>query len=134
MITDVGDNSIQGANDFIKKASQAEIHLTIIGVSSSFRSSTCQCLKNVKGFNYFSAINEDDLMKYVFETFDFGFFPVAHDIELDITCDNIKSFKAYGSTDAEEVDNYNNNFNEKQETYTISRMKSIFPSEISIKN
>ena len=92
MITDVGDNSIKGANDFVSKASESKIHLSIIGVSNSFRSETCECLKNVKGFNYFCAINEDDLMKYIFHTFDFGFFPVAHDISLEISAKNIKSF------------------------------------------
>ena len=57
MITDVCDNSIAGENKFIDEASSASIHLTIIGVSSDFRSETCESLKNIKGFNYFCAIS-----------------------------------------------------------------------------
>lgn len=67
-------------------------------------------------------------MKYIFHTFDFGFFPVAHDIELDIASDDIESFKVYGSTDSEDVPKYNKGFTEKQTKFVISRMKSVFPS------
>jgi len=51
-----------------------------VGISSSFKSEVCETLKNAKGFNYFCAVNQEDIKKYVFETFDFGFFPAAHDI------------------------------------------------------
>ena len=134
MITDVCDNSLTGANNFVEKASEAHIHLSLIGVSTSFRSETCEKLKNVRGFNYFSAVNEDDLMKYVFHTFDFGFFPAAHDIELHIEANNLKSFQVYGSTDSEQVGSYNDDFMGETNNFTISKMKSAFPSEISIRN
>ena len=134
MITDVCDNSLSGSNDFVQKASETNIHLSIIGVSSGFRSETCEKLKNIKGFNYFSAVNEEDLMKYIFHTFDFGFFPVAHDIELAISAKNLKSFQVYGSTDADQVSDYNNGFAGEATEFVISRMKSVFPSEISIKD
>ena len=134
MITDVCDNSLSGSNDFVQKASETNIHLSIVGVSSSFRSETCEKLKNIKGFNYFSAVNEEDLMKYIFHTFDFGFFPAAHDIELNIKANNLKSFQVYGSTDADQVSDYNDGFVGEASEFVISRMKSVFPSEISIKN
>ena len=134
MITDVCDNSLSGSNDFVQKASETNIHLSIVGVSSSFRSETCEKLKNIKGFNYFSAVNEEDLMKYIFHTFDFGFFPVAHDIELSIKVNNLKSFQVYGSTEADQVSYYNDGFVGEASEFVISRMKSAFPSEISIKN
>jgi len=66
--------------------------LTIIGISNEFRSQTCETLKNVKGFNYFCAINQDDIKKYVFETFDFGFFPSAYDVYISVKSHDIKSF------------------------------------------
>lgn len=49
-------------------------------------------------------------MKYVFETFAFGFFPVAHDLQLTIESKNIKKFEVYGSTDADQVEKYNHGF------------------------
>lgn len=42
MLTDVGDNSVEGAKNFIEKVAHSEkIHTTIIGVSDDFVSSTC---------------------------------------------------------------------------------------------
>ena len=40
--------------------------MTVIGISDSFKSNVCEQLKNVKGFNYFCAVNEEDIKKYVF--------------------------------------------------------------------
>ena len=34
MLTDVADNSIKGTNQFVEEASNSNIHLTIIGISS----------------------------------------------------------------------------------------------------
>jgi len=46
----------------------------------------------VKGFNYFCAVNEDDIKKYVFETFDFGFFPAAYDLNIAISSKDVVKF------------------------------------------
>lgn len=43
----------------------------------------------VRGFNYFCAVNQEDIKKYVFETFDFGFFPSSYDLDITITSNNI---------------------------------------------
>ena len=37
-------------------------------------------LKNVKGFNYFCAINDEDIKKNIFEEFNFNFLPVVHNV------------------------------------------------------
>lgn len=43
MLTDVGDNSVSGAKHFVSEVSEAHsIHVTIIGVSDDFKSSTCE--------------------------------------------------------------------------------------------
>lgn len=79
MLTDVGDNSISGSLKFVQQASiDDNIHLTIVGISNEFRSQTCDVLKNVKGFNYFCAVNDEDIKKHIFEEFNFNFLPVAH--------------------------------------------------------
>ena len=66
------------------------VNLTVIGISTDFKSEVCEKLKNVKGFNYFCAVDQGDIKKYVFETFDFGFFPSAFDISITISSDDLK--------------------------------------------
>ena len=85
MLTDLGNNTFPDTVKIIENAAEKSIHLSLIGVSSAFQSQFCECFKNVKGFNYFCATNDDDLMKYIFHTFDFGFFSSAHNIELEIS-------------------------------------------------
>lgn len=55
MLTDVEDNSIAHAQNFVENVEQSNIHTTIIGISDAFRSSVCESLNEVKGFNYFCA-------------------------------------------------------------------------------
>ena len=81
--------------------------MTIIGISKEFKSETCEVLKNIKGFNYFCATNDDDIKKNVFEEFDFNFFPSAFDIEISLEVDGVESFQTYGATDGDFVYNYN---------------------------
>jgi hypothetical protein len=45
-----------------------------VGISTDFLSCLLKAKKCEKGFNYLCAVNEEDIKKYVFETFDFGFF------------------------------------------------------------
>jgi hypothetical protein len=42
-------------------SSQNNVSTTIIGVSSEFKSETCEQLIEVKGFNYFCAVENADL-------------------------------------------------------------------------
>lgn len=67
MLTDVCDNSIENEQVFLARASDTDnINLTIIGISDEFRSEVCESLKDVKGFNYFCAVSQEDIKKYVF--------------------------------------------------------------------
>ena len=104
--------------------------MTVIGISDSFKSNVCEQLKNVKGFNYFCAVNEEDIKKYVFETFDFGFFPAAYDVNVTLSSENIERIEVYGTPDAEQVPFYNNYFYDENTSFTVTKMKSVFPSEI----
>lgn len=88
----------------------------------------CECLKNIKGFNYFCAVNQNDIKKYVFETFAFGFFPVAHNQKITLQAENVVSFEVFGSTDSDKVKEYNNDFKTHLEPLIVSRMTSAFPS------
>ncbi len=55
------------------------MHTTIIGISDEFQSSTCECLCEVKGFNYFCAVDDLDLAKHLVDHFDYTFFPSSYD-------------------------------------------------------
>lgn len=84
----------------------------------------------MKGFNYFCAVNQEDIKKYVFETFDFGFFPVCHELEVTLSAEGVNSFEVFGSTDSKNVPVYNDNFKGHPTEFVVSRMTSIFPSEL----
>lgn len=107
---------------------ESGINLTVVGISTDFRSHVCEDLKNVKGFNYFCAVNEDDIKKYVFETFDFGFFPAAYSLEITISSEDLESFEVFGVPDAADVPGYNAGFKVPQTSFTVSKVKSVFPS------
>ena len=79
-------------------------------------------------------MEKDDIKKYVFENFDFAYFPSAFNLNISIEAEDLKSFSVYGSTDSKEVDKYNHNFTTEDKTKIITRMKSSFPSEIEIIN
>lgn len=108
MITDVNDNSIETTNKFIEEMSASGINTTIIGVSEEFESSICEKLIEIRGFNYFCAVETDDLKKYLFENFDWTFFPSTYDMEITLCSDNVKFFEVFGSPDADKVKTYNN--------------------------
>ncbi len=85
MLTDVGDNSMINAKKFIEKVAHSDnIHITIIGISDDFVSSTCESMNEIEGFNYFCATEVVDLQKYLFENFSFTFFPANYDIKIEL--------------------------------------------------
>lgn len=126
MLTDVTDNSIANSRKFVEKVQESSIHTSIIGISDSFRSSVCESLNEVKGFNYFCATEVSDLKKYLFENFCFTFFPDSFDIQIGIIGkENIKSIEVYGTVDSAKVSEYNK---ESTDKFTVTKSKTSFPS------
>ena len=80
-------------------ANEHDIHLTIVGISTDFNSQTCEDLKGTKGFNYFCATNNEDIMKYLFETFDYTFFPSSSDIVMSLEAENVSGIEVFGTSD-----------------------------------
>ena len=67
MLTDACDHSIGSNKEFIETtANENNIHTSIIGISSEFQSQACEVFKDIKGFNYFCAVSQEDIQKYVF--------------------------------------------------------------------
>ena len=109
--------------------------MTLIGISDSFRSETCEKLKNIKGFNYFCAVENEDLKKHLFENFDYTFFPTCYDIELTIESDSLigRTVQVYGTPDSDLVPMYNQH-KKKENSLIITKMTTSFPSELSLEN
>jgi hypothetical protein len=103
-----------------------KIHTSIIGISTSFQSQACEVFKDIKGFNYFCAVNQEDIKKYVFETFDFGFFPSANNIQIDIDSKDIAGIEVFGTPDSDKVQSYQKDTAES--LWTVTKVKSCFPS------
>lgn len=78
------DPSLSQEKTYLEHYAQKGIHTTIIGISEDFQSSICEVFKNIKGFNYFSATQDDDLKKYLFENFDYTFFPSTYDVKVTL--------------------------------------------------
>lgn len=128
-MTDVEDSSVSQSKKFVEDIVQSGVDTTIIGISDAFRSDVCEELSEVKGFNYFCATETGDLKKYLFENFSFTFFPDTYDIEISVTNPNIRSIEVYGTNDSAKVPLYNVN---STETFTITKSKTSFPSELEL--
>jgi len=89
-------------------------------------------LNEIRGFNYFCAVETEDLNKYLFENFDWTFFPSNYDMKITLRSENVKHFEVFGSPDAQKVKDYNS-FGKKGLTeFTITYTKTGFPSELTI--
>lgn len=79
----------------------------------------------MKGFNYFSAVEDEDLDTYLVERFDYTFFPCVTDVQIRIASKDIKSISVYGSPD------YRAKYQKEDGDFIVTNMKSGFPSELS---
>ena len=127
MLTDVCDNSVANENMLIEDiCNNDRIHTTIIGVSTDFRSETCEKLTNVKGFNYFCAVENSDLQTYLADRFDYTFFPCVANAKIYLHSDQINSISVYGSPDSE-ID-----YGKENGAFVVTKLSSCFPSELNL--
>jgi len=66
-------------------------------------------------------------MKYMFETFDYAFFPCASNINLTLESDCVDSIQVFGAPDAVEEILYQEPTNDGLD-FVISRIQTVFPS------
>ena len=64
------------------------------------------------------------------EDLDRAAFPAALDVEVGLSCENLSSFEVFGTPDSDLVHGYNQFYSGEQSTYTVTKMKSVFPSEL----
>lgn len=80
----------------------------------------------MKGFNYFSAIENSDLQTYLADRFDYTFFPCAQNIKIFMDSEQIESIKVYGSPDSEVK------YLKEDGSFVITKLSTIFPSELNL--
>ena len=68
---------------------ESGINTTIVGVSDEFNSTLCEKMIDIKGFNYFCAIEDVDLIKHLVDHFDYTFFISCYDKEIVIESEDI---------------------------------------------
>lgn len=110
----------------VRQISDSGISTTIIGVSTDFKSQTCEKLIKVKGFNYLCAVEESDLQTYLVDQFDFTFFPCVYDVNISVTSANIESIKVYGSVD------HDITYLKEGNSFIVTKFSSGFPSALEI--
>ena len=131
VLTDVCDSSLSSEKGYLEEHAEKGINTTIIGISEEFQSNICEVFKNVKGFNYFSATKDEDLKKYLFENFDYTFFPANYDLQIELESDSITDIKVFGSPDSDNVQEYNKS--RQKGSFIVAKIGTSFPSDISIK-
>ena len=97
IITDMIDKVNEVHKKFCERISQEGIYITILGISSSFRTDLAEMTSHIKGANYVVIKESKDINKYLVEDFEYLCFPDATDISLEITTPYIKIERIVGS-------------------------------------
>ena len=126
IITDMEDNVNEELTKFCEKLSLEGIYVTILGISSNFRTDLAEMTSHIKGANYVVIKESKDINKYLVEDFEYLCFQNASDISLEITSPYLKIERIVGSgkegveeTYSKEIWNleqhkfYSNDFKEK---------------------
>ena len=71
-------------------------------------------------------------MKYLFETFDYTFFPSSSDMLITLESENVERIQVFGSPSELHDQPYGEEETTKGNTFTVARSQSCFPSEIEI--
>jgi len=98
LLTDMNDCESNGdLENSIKKCSEKNIFISIIGIGFSLNVSLTEKISKTKGFNYFTALKEDHINNIIVENFDLNFFPIAYNINLQIESGDLSVEKVYGT-------------------------------------
>ena len=97
IITDMEDNVNQDLTKFCENISNEGIFVTILGISSNFRTDLAEMTAHIKGANYVVIKESKDINKYLVEDFEYLCFQNASDISLEITSPYLKIERIIGS-------------------------------------
>jgi uncharacterized protein YegL len=97
IITDMEDSINESLTQFCEKISEEGIYVTILGISSHFRTDLAEMTSHVKGANYVVIKEIKDISKYLVEDFEYLCFSDATNISLEVTTQNLKIERIVGS-------------------------------------
>ena len=97
IITDMEDRADNELTKFCEKMSKEGIYLTILGISSNFRTDLAEMTSDIKGANYVVIKESKDINKYLVEDFEYLCFQNASDLVFEVTTPYIKIDRIIGS-------------------------------------
>ena len=97
IITDMEDSVDEQLTKFCEQISKEGIYVTILGISSEFRTDLAEMTSNIKGANYVVIKESKDIIKYLVEDFEYLCFQNASDLTLEITTPYIRIERIVGS-------------------------------------
>ena len=97
IITDMEDRINEELTKFCEKISLEGIYITILGISSEFRTDLAEMTSHIKGANYVVIKEIKDINKYLVEDFEYLCFQSATDLSLEVTSPYIKIERIVGS-------------------------------------
>ena len=112
----LGNSSKEGLTKYVKENADIGIYTTFVGVGVDFNTEVIECLSDVKGANYYSVHNSEELKKTLKDEFDYMVTPLVFDLELKLDSNEFSIANVYGS---DTKDNSSN---------TIMKVNTLFPS------
>jgi len=97
IITDMEDRANEEMTKFCEKISLEGIYITILGISSKFRTDLAEMTSHIKGANYVVIKESKDINKYLVEDFEYLCFQSATDLSLEVTSPYLKIERIVGS-------------------------------------
>jgi len=97
IITDMEDRLDKTLTEFCEKRSEEGVYISILGISSHFRTDMAELTSHVKGANYVVIKEIKDINKYLVEDFEYLCFADATNITMEVTSPNIKIERIVGS-------------------------------------
>ena len=97
IITDMEDRADEELTKFCEKISLEGIYITILGISSDFRTDLAEMTSHIKGANYVVIKESKDINKYLVEDFEYLCFQSATDLSLEVTSPYLKIERIVGS-------------------------------------
>ena len=97
IITDMEDSVDENLTEFCEKISIENIYVTILGISSNFRSDLAEMTSHIKGANYVVIREIEDINKYLVEDFEYLCFQNASNLTLEVTTPYVKIERIIGS-------------------------------------
>ena len=91
------DNLDKTLTEFCEKRAEEGVYISILGISSHFRTDMAELTSHVKGANYVVIKEIKDINKYLVEDFEYLCFANATNITMEVISHNIKIERIVGS-------------------------------------